>query len=280
MKGEQYGLWTDTGKRETKGKNKFFLVRCKCGLEKFVQASALRKGRSKGCRSCRAKECYVKPSYYPPGPRGFAVFNPKKTHGMSGTRVYGIWKGMLRRVRYNERGYGKYTICDRWQPANSGFVNFLEDMGQPTSNKHSLDRINNDAGYYPGNCRWATAKEQARNRRSTRRLDVDGRLMVMAEAAEIYKVSQSMLCSRLKSNWTTKQALGIDPAPKKKSRAGDKCAVKKLSSVDVKQIFTRIKSGESTRQKEADKYEVSYWTICSIMQGKTWKEVTEALSLE
>lgn len=84
------------------------------------------------------------------------------------TPEYRAWVCMKSRCKYvNNLMYSSWagrgiTVCDRW--ANS-FENFFEDMGEKPSPKHSLDRINNDGNYEPSNCRWATSKEQAANKR-------------------------------------------------------------------------------------------------------------------
>jgi hypothetical protein len=93
--------------------------------------------------------------------------SPRYRHGGVGTQTYKTWAGMLARCRNpRETGYQNYggrgiTVCERWMV----FTNFLEDMGERPPDL-SLDRINNDGNYEPGNCRWADRATQNANRRN------------------------------------------------------------------------------------------------------------------
>jgi len=93
----------------------------------------------------------------------------KTTHGMSYTRTYKSWSSMIQRVRNpNHQAFARYggrgiTVCTRWL----SFDAFYDDMGDRPEGT-SLDRLNNDKGYEPGNCRWATASEQQHNRHDNR----------------------------------------------------------------------------------------------------------------
>ena len=131
-----------------------FLCTCECGEEVIVRSDHLRTGNTRSC-GCLQREAAQ-----------LGLSN--RSHGESRRSLeYASWAAMKSRcTNPNEIHYERYggrgiSVCDRWQ----SYEGFLADMGRRPSPQHSLDRINNDANYDKSNCRWATKKEQANNRR-------------------------------------------------------------------------------------------------------------------
>jgi hypothetical protein len=130
------------------------LCRCDCGTEKPVRVQNLLRGNVRSCGCLRA------------GLHGAPIGN----HGLSGHPLYNSWVAIVSRcTKPDHRDWPNYggrgiTVCARWLGA-SGLANFIADAGEKPSPRHSLDRIDNDGGYEPGNIRWATQKEQLANQR-------------------------------------------------------------------------------------------------------------------
>lgn len=139
-----------------------------------------------------------------------------RTHGHSigqrgktvRSKTYNSWRGVISRcLNSTDCNYGRYGgagigVSDRWR----SFENFLEDMGERPDGT-SLDRIDNDGHYEPGNCRWATAKEQARNSRIPRYLEHAGRKLIMCDWAAETGLPAKLISRRLSRGWTTERAL-------------------------------------------------------------------------
>lgn len=131
-------------------------------------------------------------------------------HGYSKTSIYKRWAAMKNRCTneadpqfkdYGERGI---TVCERWEV----FENFLADMGLPGDGM-TLERIDNNLGYCPSNCRWASRQEQAVNRRRVATVIVDGISRPVCELAVQAGMSIKAVHKRLQRGWTVEQALGI-----------------------------------------------------------------------
>lgn len=157
-----------------------------------------------------------------------AVGRPK-THGdtiNSGmSPEYRAWSSMRTRCRnpnaakfhiYGGRGI---DICKRWEK----FESFLADMGRKPSPSHSLDRKNNNRGYSPSNCRWATSSEQNRNRSSNRFVKVNGKKVLLIDAANAAGIKPDTVKSRMfLYGWSAKKALSV-PARKLANRRIPQC---------------------------------------------------------
>ena len=123
-----------------------------------------------------------------------ATVERSTTHGATNTRTFKIWSAIKARTkdksnrRYGGRGI---TICQRWL----SFENFLDDMGEAPEGM-SIDRINNDAGYEPGNCRWANAKQQSNNTSRNIKVDFQGTTKTLKEWAEYFGFSYTTVYMR------------------------------------------------------------------------------------
>lgn len=144
----------------------------------------------------------------------------EKTGYRKNSPEYNAWKNMRRRcydakrsdfARYGGRGI---RVCERWME----FANFLADMGRRPGPSYSIERVNNDGHYEPGNCRWATKTEQARNRRSTRLVSWNGRQVSLAQACEEAGIDHDVVRARIHScGWSVERAL-TEPAKKQLTR--------------------------------------------------------------
>lgn len=152
----------------------FWLCTCSCGQPATVRSDHLVSGRVRSC-GCIASEATISR-------------NIKRTsHGKTRTPEFAAWQALRDRcLNPRNRSFPSYggrgiSVCDRWQDS---FESFFADMGERPSAKHSIDRIDNNAGYAPANCRWATHSEQMRNRRpfKKRKPRIDNQLE-QAEAA-------------------------------------------------------------------------------------------------
>lgn len=124
----------------------------------------------------------------------------KEYHGMAGTPTYISYMEMLKRcydssvIRFPKYGGRGISVCDSWR---SSFLNFYQDMGEKPSKNHSLDRIDNNGNYEPGNCRWATKVEQANNKSSNVLITHQDKTMSIAQWSREIGIPARILRQRL-----------------------------------------------------------------------------------
>lgn len=170
-----------------------WICRCDCGNVVTVLSSSLATGNTKSCG------CYQKD-------------NPSNlSHGMTGSPEYRAWENMRQRchrkesVEYHRYGGRGITVCDRWLLS---FEDFFLDVGKRPSELHTLDRINNNGHYEPGNVRWATRKEQSANVCRNVNVKINGVTKILSEWCRIYGISKNTVRNRIKNmNWCAETAI-------------------------------------------------------------------------
>lgn len=170
-----------------------WVCRCDCGTVKIVRGSHLRTGTIQSC-GCKAAE---------------QSSRRLRTHGQKKTPEYRTWSAIKRRCHNaNQPNYHAYGgrgvyVCERWRDS---FEAFFADMGPKPAPSYTIERNDNWKGYELGNCRWATRKEQAYNKRVSRLRPIGGCRSV-AEAADRYGLQNGTLYSRLHRGWSEERAL-------------------------------------------------------------------------
>ncbi len=179
-----------------------FLCQCDCGGTAVLQAQTLISGYAKSC-GCYQREVASKTAKRLRAEGLFRIGGHKR-HGLSHTSIHNIWSGIRERCRNaNSAGFKRYggrgiDMCDRWYDS---FEAFYEDMG-PRPAGMSVDRIDNDKGYSPENCRWATVSEQAQNTSKNTIVEYNGESMALAEAARRSGVKRGTIKARIERGLT------------------------------------------------------------------------------
>ncbi len=192
---DRFGKWKVLGKGKAVGKHRLVKVQCECGTVKEIQRWSLLNGRSTSCGCDFSAK--------------IAKANTK--HGMTGTPIYESWRSMKQRcdnkadAMFYLYGAKGVTYCDSW----GDFEQFYADMGERPEGT-SLDRIDGSKGYSPENCRWATPREQALNRKTTKYAEIEfkGEIYPLSVWAEKVKIKPSVLHARIvRMGWPIERAL-------------------------------------------------------------------------
>lgn len=188
--GQRFGRLVVQSLDKISGNKSYWHCKCDCGNTKSIAGHSLKSGKTRSC-GCIQKE-YVREK----------ARKLNTTHGKAYSKAYMCWGYMIYRcTNPNHKSYSEYggrgiTVCDRWLD----FTNFYKDMGDPPTENHSIDRIDNNKGYYLENCRWATTKEQSNNRRNNHLLGIDGRSQTIGNWASELNINYQTLYYRVKHN--------------------------------------------------------------------------------
>jgi hypothetical protein len=185
---------------------------CECGATAFVPTRRLASGNTKSC-GCLASE---------------AIRTNRKTHGASRSRgrrpatpEYGVWRSIRSRClnqsspAFPDYGGRGIVMCDRWR---EDYTAFLADMGTKPTPRHSIDRIDVNGNYEPGNCRWATSKEQMRNTRRTHFATFQGETLCLTDWAAKTGLTRECIKRRLHHGWPVELALTAPSDPRRAKR--------------------------------------------------------------
>lgn len=196
LRGSCFGSWTVIEQAETRRWRRFWRCRCLCGTIRDVWEDNLVKEKSASCGCAGRTHAHSLKGIRSPTMKSYDAMVTRCTRPSSPAFAH-----------YNSLGIG---ICSRWlhgENDKSAFHCFLEDMGERPSHAFTIERIDNESGYSPVNCRWATKREQARNRSTTKTFLFNGCSLTLRELGEKYSIPYNTLRERV-----TRRGLDIGTA--------------------------------------------------------------------
>jgi len=197
LTGQRFGRLTVIKRAENKYGRATWLCQCDCGNQKEVQSWNLVSGQTKSCGCNHYSHDIQK--------------DKALRHGSSYDRLYTIWIGMKQRCYYAKHKQFKHyggrgiTVCDEWKDDFQAFHDWSTSHGY--SNNLTIDRIDNDKGYSPDNCRWVSMKEQNNNRRNNRNIEFNGEIHSISEWSVITGIPRTTIRNRINRGWTIEKTL-------------------------------------------------------------------------
>lgn len=254
LSGQVFGMLTVVGRAE---KASTWIVRCQCGAERVIKGKSF--GRAKSCGCARRM------------PRPAHVVAAHTKHGLAGSPTYTSWSAMKQRC-YNPKttGYASYggrgiRVCDRWRES---FEAFVADVGERPSLRHSLDRYPDVDGHYePGNVRWATTREQGRNKRNTHRAKVAGESVALIDLSEKFGLNRHAVQRRIKAGWDETVATSTPSM-----RRGESHRRAVLTESIVRDIRAMRAQGLAYKAI-AERVGVSVSAVNHVLNGRVWRHV-------
>lgn len=198
--GEQHYRWTVIGPAPPRNGREMVLCRCVCGTVREVRYDGIKRGSTKSCGCLRDEKT--------------------KTHGLTDSRLYNIWRKMKERcynknhVRYLDYGGRGISVCGEWRNNFSNFHAWATENGY--SDSLTLDRVDTNGNYEPSNCKWSTSEEQQNNTRFNRVISAMGKSQTISMWSRELSIPYSTIYSRLCKGWSEEEALTV-PTDKTKS---------------------------------------------------------------
>lgn len=188
MTGQRFGRLIVIDRAHTIKERILWNCICDCGKNISIYGMSLRNGDTRSC--------------------GCLKIEKSTRHGMTNKPIYNVWNSMLRRclnkknTSYMDYGGRGITVCERWLK----FENFMEDMGERPDGL-TIDRRDNNKGYSPDNCYWATKTQQGNNTRVNVFLEYKGTIKTMAEWSRIIGMTQGALRSYIRRGWSMEKVV-------------------------------------------------------------------------
>ncbi len=189
IRGTRYGRLLVKEFDRSENSRRFWLCVCDCGKTKSIDGGSLKRGFTTSCGCFRSEASRAR----------------VLTHGMTGTAEFRIWTGMKDRTtnpkceHYQIYGGRGVLVCPEWFDS---FDKFFADMGPRPSARHSIDRVDPNKAYCKENCRWATGKEQCRNKRNNHLVEYLGEKLPIAAWTERFGFRKNTIRNRLVAGWS------------------------------------------------------------------------------
>jgi hypothetical protein len=238
LTGKVFSRLTVLERAPNKGVRTYWLCKCECGRKKSIQAYSLSNGHTRSCGCIQSEFISIR----------------NTTHGLCKTPEYNTWRKIKERClnkdtpSFHNYGGRGISLFPEW--VNS-YEKFLSYIGNRPSKKHSIDRINNNGNYEPGNVRWATNWQQANNKRVNHIIEFNGITQTMAEWADQTGITYNSIRTRINKGWSIEDTLTISTGSMRhNSRILEYNGVSqsvidwsRQTGLDNKTIYDRINSG-------------------------------------
>lgn len=244
LEGKKYGKLTVVEfSHQNKAGNAVWKCVCDCGNTASVAAGNLRRGNTKSC-GCLPSEIHTK-------------------HGRSNDYIFKLWVHIMDRClnpkspfyhRYGGRGI---RIHEPWKDSSRFISDVISEIGERPEGCHSLDRKENDIGYFPGNIRWATWKQQANNKSNNRILEFKGESKTVSQWSESLGIDYAVILNRLRRGWSVKKALSTPAAKAAK--------INKIIAGEIRKF-----KGREFAKFTAKRFGVSDQTVYDVWNGERW----------